>query len=336
MNRNTDYNGIGPNKQRKHTPTTGIEDQSRTAKRSRSGPVSTEEPWTEHLHRQFALSIMEEGIEKASPSVILDNLKLRVHHPSLSSEKVKSHLQKYRRNREKSQSEFLQENDSWMQKALTMGVSNQSVSPWTIVEMMGSKEPQLLGGHVPAFLSFAVMMADAQPIIKMQLPTENSHEDFIGARIPYPVLTVAERSSPLGASMMRVMALCTSMTQSLLEQRDAAKQEEVAGHDETTTSNQGEHEHARVAAAAAVWAASSDSSLDNSSTLEPIDIQAADTHQIALSNSLSNYRFPSFLLPREVGDSLQQPHPDEGNLPATNSADVDASKPRAYSNDDVF
>jgi hypothetical protein len=56
--------------------------------------------------------------------------------------------------------------------------------------------PLLLGGHVPTFLSFAVIMADAQPIVTMQLPPENSHEKIIGARIPYPVLTPEERSSP--------------------------------------------------------------------------------------------------------------------------------------------
>jgi SHAQKYF class myb-like DNA-binding protein len=334
MNRNqsnTDSD-IDSNKQRsKHTaPTTDIESCKRVTKRSRNSSVSTEESWTEHLHRQFVQSIMIEGMEKASPSVILKNMTLRDHHPDLSSEQVKSHLQKYRRNREKSQSEFLQENDSWMQRALTMGASNQSVSPWTIVKMMGSDEHQLLGGHVPAFLSFTVMMADAQPIITMQLPPENSHESFIGARIPYPVLTPEERMSPLGSSMMRVMALCTSMTQYMLEQRDTAKQEEVAGYDETTSSIQGEDEQIGVAAARAP---SSDLSPDDSSILEPIDIQAADNQQI----SLSNYQFPSFLLPHEDADSIQSPNPDKGVLPpAATTAGVDPFEPMAYSNDNAF
>jgi SHAQKYF class myb-like DNA-binding protein len=316
MNRNMSNNDfdVGPKRQPKHTPSTGIAKyEMRAAKRSRSSPVPTEESsWTEQMHREFVESIMQEGIDKASPSVILEHMSLREDYPSLSNEHIKSHLQKYRRNQDKSMSEFLHENDSWIQRALTMGASNQSMSPRKIVEMMGSDEPQLLGGHVSAFLSFAEMMVDAKPIVTMNLPPEKSHEDFIGAKIPYPVLTPQESRSPLGISIMRVMALCTSMTQYMLEERDAAKQEEVAGHDETTRSIQGEP-------AAAAWAAGSDPSTDTSSMLEPIDIEAADIHQVALSN------FPSFFLPRE-GDSIQ-PHRTEG---------VVAFEPIAYSSDDAF
>jgi hypothetical protein len=78
--------------------------------------------------------------------------------------------------------------------------------------------------------------------------------------------------------MMRVMALCTSMTQCMLQQRDATKQEEAAGHDDDMTrSIQGK-------LAAVARATSFDPSTDDYSMLEPIDIQAADMYQAALSN----------------------------------------------------
>ena len=51
-----------------------------------------------------------------------------VHRPaSLTSERVKSHLQKYRKNKEKSKEEFLQDYDSFMRKAVTVGSAGSCV-----------------------------------------------------------------------------------------------------------------------------------------------------------------------------------------------------------------
>jgi hypothetical protein len=110
----------------------------------------------------------------------------------VTSERVKSHLQKYRKNKNKSREEFFQEYDHWMQKALTMvgGVSAAArtslvSTPTAVIEMVGGRRNQaanespssrsnanrnanetykarnlVLGGAMPAFLTYSIMLED--------------------------------------------------------------------------------------------------------------------------------------------------------------------------------
>ena len=168
--------------------------------------------WTEEDHRSFVEAIYEIGLKHASPSVILEKMVLvnadnanrkksdkkkhNRHHPQLTSERVKSHLQKYRNNKIKSYTEFMGEYDAWMQKALTVGAATASsshrrassmeraantastvptrlVAPRKILDIVGCSsntlsghtavaatavgEHVLLGGDLPAFLTYCVM-----------------------------------------------------------------------------------------------------------------------------------------------------------------------------------
>jgi SHAQKYF class myb-like DNA-binding protein len=294
---------VGITNQRKRAAT-HAQYPEKTAKRSCDSltPVNAttgESCWTEQVHRQFVEAIMMSGMKQASPSVILDHMSYQ--HASLSSERVKSRLQKYRRNRDKSESEFMQEYDSWMQTALTMGATT-TASPSTIAEMMGSTDdrPHLLGGHAAAFLSFAALAEEhstALPIT-MPLPPDPPPQDFVGARIPNPALTPQERKSPLGSSIMRVVALCRSMTQYLLQQREAANQE--------AESTSLEREHADVEL---TRAASTDLSMD--------------------SLDHSNLLLTSIILPL---DDSTKPHQYERRMPDDNTEAVDPCEAIAYSN----
>jgi SHAQKYF class myb-like DNA-binding protein len=276
---------VGTTNKRKRAPSRKP-DHERMAKRSssdsRSAPETTTtttgestSSWTEQIHRQFVQAIMELGMEQASPSTIIDNMNLQ--HAALSSERVKSHLQKYRRNGKKSKSEFTQEYDYWMQTALTMGATT-TASPLMIAEMLGSdNHPRLLGGHSAAFLSFAALaeehtITDAQPMM-MQFPPDIPRQDFVGANVHYPALTPQERRTPLGASIMRAVALCSSMTQYVLEEREAAKRGATTGLQ--SSSLEGEY-----AGAALPQALSTDPSMD-SSVLEcilPLDRHSTKPH----------------------------------------------------------
>lgn len=88
----------------------------------------------------------------------------------VTSERVKSHLQKYRKNKDKSKDEYLCEYDAWLQKALTVGIasaashrnSGSQVSASTVLELMGGSERKLLGGDLAAFLSYSVMLEEQQ------------------------------------------------------------------------------------------------------------------------------------------------------------------------------
>jgi hypothetical protein len=157
--------------------------------------------WTSAMHRQFVEAIYEIGINHASPSVIMEHMAYMSPEPvdrmdngtgssidsyvasgHITSERVKSHLQKYRKNKKKSKDKFRREYDRWMQKALTIvgGLSAAArtslvAAPTAVVEMMGEvvgdikKESRarkqdlskrLLGGDVPAFLTFSVLLEE--------------------------------------------------------------------------------------------------------------------------------------------------------------------------------
>ena len=104
-----------------------------------------DELWTEEMHRNFVMAIYDTGVAQSSPSVILENMD---QHPtdgtaaaaaasSLTSERVKSHLQKYRKNKDKSKEEFLKEYDSFLRKAVTVGGASGIMPPAAMIEMVG-------------------------------------------------------------------------------------------------------------------------------------------------------------------------------------------------------
>lgn len=187
--------------------------------------------WTEEMHRLFVESIYAIGVKHASPAVIIENM--TKENPNLTAERVKSHLQKYRSNKEKSKADFFQEYESWMQKALTIGAAGGVTSTGTsmIMEMMGSDT--LLGGDVAASLAYTVMTDDQTALDgekvaaqrTLAAPDIGRNKDITGARIAFPTLTEEERKSSLGVSISHVMGLFYSMTQHLIKEREATELE---------------------------------------------------------------------------------------------------------------
>jgi SHAQKYF class myb-like DNA-binding protein len=192
---------------------------------------SESDAWTEEMHRLFVESIYAVGVKHASPAVIIENM--TEENPALTAERVKSHLQKYRSNKEKSKADFFLEYESWMQKALTIGAAGGASSTGTsmIMEMMGSDT--LLGGDVAASLAYTVMAEDQTALDgekaaaqrTLAAPDMGRHKDITGARIAFPTLTEEERKSSLGVSLSHVMGLFYSMTQHLIKEREATEQE---------------------------------------------------------------------------------------------------------------
>ena len=75
-----------------------------------------ETPWDEDIHRSFVEAIFEIGLKHSSPSVIVENM---ITHPTnLTSERVKSHLQKMRLHRSKEKKRFLEDFDTFLRQAL--------------------------------------------------------------------------------------------------------------------------------------------------------------------------------------------------------------------------
>eukprot|EP00537_Pseudo-nitzschia_pungens_P003280 CAMPEP_0172363250 /NCGR_PEP_ID=MMETSP1060-20121228/6667_1 /TAXON_ID=37318 /ORGANISM="Pseudo-nitzschia pungens, Strain cf. cingulata" /LENGTH=247 /DNA_ID=CAMNT_0013085959 /DNA_START=51 /DNA_END=791 /DNA_ORIENTATION=+ len=82
--------------------------------------------WTEEQHREFVASIFDIGLKNASPAVILENMTQKVE--SITSERVKSKLQKYRseKNREKSREEFMDEYCQFLEHVGSLQLSETS------------------------------------------------------------------------------------------------------------------------------------------------------------------------------------------------------------------
>ena len=256
----------------------------------------TAPPWTPEMHRSFVEAIFTLGMSHASPAVIMEYMTLidtseqggRKRRGSLTdmvgsqqpssqnkekmsgvtNERVKSHWQKFRKNSEKSKSEFMLEYDAWMRKALTIGgaasrpTSSGTISllhPSTVVQIMGGDEGRndssnRLGGERAAWLSyatlsheFAIRQKNSAPSSRHSLSSQQPSQaqdsesgapreapltlghfrqgageyldQFSGANVPYPVLSEAERMSPLGTMIQHVMELFSSMTQHLIRLR---------------------------------------------------------------------------------------------------------------------
>lgn len=194
--------------------------------------------WDEDLHKEFVASIFEVGLRNSSPAVISENMTRKLL--SITSERIKSKLQKYRNNKEKSRQEFLEQYEAFLIRLKAVGSAGAgvgtAVSPMSVLEMMGTNT--LLGGDVAAYLSFAVMQEEATSAntegegsaLTSQLLQKGALEyleNFGGAGIPFPELSEEEKKSSLGVSMTFVMGLFLSMTQHLMREREAERLSEV-------------------------------------------------------------------------------------------------------------
>lgn len=190
--------------------------------------------WTEEMHRQLVEAIYDIGVSHASPSVIMEHMNFlsatealdgsvdgaasasRVASTQVTSERVKSHLQKYRKNKKKSRDEFCREYDRWMHKAVAVvgGISaaartSLATTPSAVVGMIGetpghdtksstcSKEDTtkiLLGGDFAAFLTYSVMLEEEHAKLRKQ--------EEVGPTDPNLFQSLSSASEPPVASLM--------------------------------------------------------------------------------------------------------------------------------------
>lgn len=206
----------------------------------KEGRTITEDdgPWSADLHRHLVSAVFEIGLRNASPAVILENMTEK--SKAITSERVKSKLQKYRNNKKKSRQDFMEEYDAFLARMNAVGCaglgSQVGRSPTALLEMMGCKK--LLGGDAAAFLSYAVINEQTAGGSRGDAAVEGiaamtSHllrkdvseyiQDFEGTGIPFPELSEEEKQTSLGVSLTFVMGLFLSMTQHLMTERAEAK-----------------------------------------------------------------------------------------------------------------
>lgn len=183
--------------------------------------------WPEDLHRDFVSAIFDVGLKHSSPSTILEHMP---KNTQITTERIKSHLQKYRMHRAKSKEEFATSYE-------------QSLSKFKASGLNGVKS--LSAGEVPAHLAYTAMndgkssspvqsasvdkpTASAPIINESPKPAppvpDRQHSDAL----MLPQLTEAEKASPIGASMGYLMGLFFSLKQQLMVQRSM---EASAEHD---------------------------------------------------------------------------------------------------------
>ena len=181
------------------TDRNGSDDDSKPRKKKTGGDGRWAKrfAWPDELHRDFVSAVFDVGLKHSSPSAILEQM---TPHEQVSSERIKSHLQKYRLHRQKSKKEFMSSYESTM---LKMKAGESDLDP-----------TGMSCGEVAAHLAFTSLN-------EQEVPSADPGSLVQGGILQLPQLTEDEKHSPVGASMGYLMGLFFSLKQQLHAQRAA-------------------------------------------------------------------------------------------------------------------
>jgi SHAQKYF class myb-like DNA-binding protein len=185
----------------------GTTTQRKKSKNS-DGRWSKRFTWPEDLHRDFVSAIFDVGLKHSSPSAIIEHMS---SHPDITTERIKSHLQKYRLHRSKSKQEFMSSYEASLVKFKAKGIA-------------GVKS--LANGDAAAHLTYTAT-TDPRKVVSTpenQQPKSDEsqpvmYEPQVNEALMLPQLSEAEKHSPIGASMGFLMGLFFSLKQQLAKQR---------------------------------------------------------------------------------------------------------------------
>ena len=170
--------------------------------------------WPEDLHRDFVSAIFDVGLKQSSPATVLEQMPA---HEQITTERIKSHLQKYRLHRQKSKKEFMSSYTATMQKLNAEGLKDVA---------------SLAGGQVAGHLTYAALTQPDPPIDEDQPPLAGQRslatppgQPALQDMIVLPRLTESEKQSPMGSSLGYLLGLFFSLKEQLDRQR---QQKEVA------------------------------------------------------------------------------------------------------------
>lgn len=210
-------------KKRGSTATSGEEEgpSRKVARRS-----DEECGWSQDIHSMFVSAMYDVGMKHSSPSVILEHMTKK--SPAITTERIKSHLQKYRASKQKSKQEFMDSYNSWLEKAKGL--------PPSVV----AANSELLCGEGAAFLTYHTMMMDTLPPSSSDDSPTLQQQDYTyvgsdgGGAVHFPKLSEWEKQTPLGESMEHVSALLFSMTKQLTRERARKQMQQQQQQHQTT------------------------------------------------------------------------------------------------------
>lgn len=191
--------------------------------------------WPEDLHRDFVSAIFDVGLKHSSPSTIIEHMP---KHEQITTERIKSHLQKYRLHRVKSKKEFIssyeaslrnfqqQNNNNSSNKTIVSGsaevaahltsASLASYSPRNKKDGSNNNVNKSSYYHKEENSSFAGGKEDPSIVATV---TRSSDANGNNESLMLPQLTEAEKASPIGSAMGYLMGLFFSLKQQLMIQR---------------------------------------------------------------------------------------------------------------------
>lgn len=104
--------------------------------------------WPEQKHREFVSALFDVGLKSSTPSLIIGAMQsANTFSPEMTTERIKSHLQKFRVNRVKSKEDFLRSYEA-CKKDLDEGAQrNEDIEPEEGTEE-GGREEGGAGGSV--------------------------------------------------------------------------------------------------------------------------------------------------------------------------------------------
>ncbi|CAB9503986.1 expressed unknown protein [Seminavis robusta] len=197
--------------------------------------------WPEELHRDFVSAVFDVGLKHSSPSTILEQMP---KHPQITSERIKSHLQKYRVHRTKSKQEFMSSYEVTLQKFKSgemdtaKSLSNGEAAAYlTQAAIMDTGDPSAIGPNNSRAASAKGNLVEGKGQDLHQknpgpqttapapctVPPPPGHEALM-----LPKLTEEEKASPIGASMGYLLGLFFSLKKQLLVQRSSETSASVA------------------------------------------------------------------------------------------------------------
>mmetsp|Transcript_562 Transcript_562/g.997 ORF Transcript_562/g.997 Transcript_562/m.997 type:complete len:555 (+) Transcript_562:158-1822(+) len=152
--------------------------------------------WPDELHRDFVSAVFDVGLKHSSPSSLMEQMP---PHEQITTERIKSHLQKYRLHRQKSKKEFMASYESSLLK-MKSGEHDLDASNMNC-------------GEVAAHLTFSTMN-------EKEITSVDPASLVQGGVLQLPQLTEEEKRSPVGASMGYLLGLFFSLKQQLQIQRE--------------------------------------------------------------------------------------------------------------------
>lgn len=181
--------------------------------------------WPDELHRDFVAAVFEVGLKHSSPSAIMEHMK---QNPDVTSERVKSHLQKYRLNRQKSRNEFMNSYD----RALNGFKNNphdfdddgdHSFSCGEVAALL-THSVQTEGARDGSQSSTRTRAAEQAPVQRGSSPQDHD----VVSTLHLPLLSEEENQSPLGQTFGYLVGMFQTLSLELEMKRRA--QESTQSH----------------------------------------------------------------------------------------------------------